>query len=60
MHRLCMMTFYMMLLFLSCLPGQVGTLPVGKRLYVNIAHAFVFAVIWQLTHKQVWKAIERM
>ena len=49
-----LMLVYVIALFFVLIPGQFYTVPVDSK-YVNIVHALVFALIWQLTHKFVWQ-----
>jgi len=51
------MLMYYFLLFFVLVPGQFVTLPspTSSKLHINLAHAAVFVIVWQLTHKKVWE-----
>jgi hypothetical protein len=50
------MTLYIALLFLVLTPGILVSLPPkGSRLTVALTHAAVFALVYHLTHKMVWR-----
>ena len=49
---------YVFLLFFVLTPGVLVTLPPKSSVMVVAAvHAVVFALIWALTHKFVWHAV---
>lgn len=51
------MALYAFILFFLLTPGIVLWLPPrGSRTVVALTHALVFAVVWYLTSKFVWKA----
>ena len=48
---------YAFVLFFVLTPGILITLPPkSKKLVVAATHGLVFALVWTLTHKFVWKA----
>ena len=52
------MSLYLVALFVALTPGVLISLPPkGKKLTVALTHAVVFAVVYQLTHKMVWRAL---
>jgi uncharacterized membrane protein len=52
------MALYAAALFFVLTPGVVLSLPVGgSKMTVALTHAVVFAAVWALTHKLVWKAV---
>jgi uncharacterized membrane protein len=52
------MALYAAALFFVLTPGTVLTLPSGgSRTTVALVHAAVFALVWCMTHKLVWKAV---
>lgn len=52
------MTLYVAALFFVLTPGILVSLPPGgKKMTVALVHAVVFAVVYQLTHKMVWRAL---
>ena len=51
------MFIYAFLLFFVLTPGVLLSLPPkGSKMVVAGVHALVFAIVWQITHKMVWKA----
>ena len=53
-----LMALYVGALFFVLTPGVLVTLPSGgSRITVALVHAVVFAVVWMLTHKLVWRAV---
>lgn len=51
------MALYAFILFFVLTPGIVLSLPPkGSKTVVALTHALVFAVVWYLTSKFVWKA----
>lgn len=53
-----LMTLYVAALFFVLTPGILVSLPPGgKKMTVALTHAVVFAVVYQLTHKMVWRAL---
>jgi len=53
------MSVYAALLFFVLTPGVVVRLPPGgSPLVVAATHAVVFMVVYALTHKLVWKAMQ--
>jgi len=55
------MALFAGLLFFALTPGVLVSLPAGgSRTTVALTHAVVFAVVWGLTHKMVWKALGGM
>ena len=49
-------TLYVGVLFLVLTPGILLTLPKGgSKLTVAAVHALVFALVYQFTHKAVWR-----
>ena len=50
------MLLYTILLFFLLAPRQLLTLPSSSssHLVVNLTHAVIFAVIFQLTHKRIY------
>ena len=51
------MFLYAFVLFFVLTPGVLITLPPkSKKLIVAATHGVVFALIWTLTHKLVWKS----
>ena len=56
MHWL--MSLYTALLFFVLVPGVLVTLPPGgKKMTVALVHAVVFAALYHLTHKMVWRMV---
>lgn len=56
MHWL--MSLYTALLFFVLVPGVLVTLPPGgKKTTVALVHAVVFAALYHLTHKMVWRMV---
>ena len=52
---------YAFLLFFVLTPGVLLSLPPkGSKMVVAGVHALVFAVVWTLTHKMVWRATSMM
>jgi len=52
-----LMSVYVALLFFVLTPGVLLSLPKGGSKYtVAAVHAVVFALVYHLTHKLVWKA----
>jgi len=50
------MTLYLAVLFLLLCPGVLVSLPPkGSRLTVALTHAAVFALVYHLTHKMVYR-----
>jgi len=55
------MTLFTALLFFVLTPGVVLTLPKGgDKMTVAAVHAVVFALVYHLTHKAVWKLTKNM
>ena len=51
-----MMSLYVAVLFFLLVPGVLLSLPPGANFMTRAAfHAVVFALIYHLTHKAVWK-----
>ena len=51
------MFIYAFLLFFVLTPGVLLSLPPkGSKKMVAGVHALVFAIVWSLTHKMVWRA----
>ena len=52
------MVVYLMVLFVVLTPGQFLTIPspTSSKLTVTLAHALVFGLVWQFTHKMVEKS----
>jgi len=49
-------SIYLALLFIAFVPGVLVTLPKGgNKMTVVAVHAFLFAAVWHLTHKFVWR-----
>ena len=47
---------YAFILFFVLTPGVLVTLPrKGSKMMVALVHALIFAVVWTLTHKIVWR-----
>ena len=56
MHLL--FTLYVAVLFFVLTPGVLLSLPnKGSKYMVAATHAFVFAVLYHLTHKMVWRSL---
>ena len=56
MHWL--MSLYVAALFFVLTPGVLVSLPPGgKKMTVALVHAVVFATVYHLTHKMVWRAL---
>ena len=56
MHLL--MSLFVAALFVALTPGVLLTLPKGgSKLTVAVVHGLVFAVVFQLTHKMVWRVL---
>jgi len=54
-------SLYLAALFVALTPGILLTLPKGgKKLTVAVVHGLVFAVVYYLTHKAVWRATSNM
>jgi uncharacterized membrane protein len=54
-------TLYVALLFFVLTPGVLLSLPKGGSKYtVALVHGVVFALVFYLTHKLVWKLSMRM
>jgi hypothetical protein len=52
------MALFAATLFFVLTPGVLLSLPAGgSKTTVALTHAVVFGVVWQLTHKMVWKAM---
>jgi hypothetical protein len=50
------MTLYVAILFFLLTPGVLLTLPNADSIYVSAGvHAVVFALVYYLTHKMVWR-----
>ncbi len=50
---------YLVALFFVLTPGVLVSLPPGgKKMTVALAHAVLFAVVYQLTHKMVARALD--
>ena len=55
------MAVYVAVLFFVLTPGVLLRLPGSKSCVVNAAtHAVVFAAVYWLTHKAVWRAVQSM
>ena len=55
------MFIYAALLFFLLTPAILFRIPPnGNKYTVAIVHALIFALIWQLTHKWVWKITHSM
>ena len=55
------MLLYIVSLFFVLTPGILVTLPAGgSKTTVAIVHALLFALIFWLTHKFVWKATKKV
>ncbi len=55
------MSIYLAVLFFLLTPGVLVSLPPGAGKTVTTAtHATVFAVVYLLSHKLVWKAVSSM
>ena len=53
------MALYIVVLFVVLTPGVFVKLPPkAGKLTVALTHAVVFAVVYQLTHRFVWRALE--
>ena len=53
------MLLYVAALFFVLTPGVLVSLPPkAGKLTVAVTHAVVFAVVYELTHKFVWRALE--
>jgi len=51
-----LMSLYVAALFFVLTPGVLVSLPPGgKKMTVALVHAVVFAAVYQLTHKMVWR-----
>jgi hypothetical protein len=49
-------TVYSAILFFLLSPGILLSLPSkGGKYTIAIVHSIVFAIVWHLTHKHVWK-----
>jgi hypothetical protein len=49
-------SLYAALLFVLLTPGILLTLPKGgNKMTVALVHGLVFALVWHLTHKMVWR-----
>jgi hypothetical protein len=56
-----LMTLFTAVLFVALVPGVLVTLPPGgSKLVVAFTHGVLFALLYQLTHKAVWKLVNRM
>jgi hypothetical protein len=54
-------SLYLAALFVALTPGILLTLPKGgKKLTVAVVHGLVFAFVYYLTHKMVWRATYTM
>jgi hypothetical protein len=53
------MSLFLVLLFVLLTPGVLVTLPSARSslLTVAVVHGVVFALVYHLTHKAVWKAL---
>jgi hypothetical protein len=52
------MSLYMAVLFFLLVPGVLVTLPPGgKKMTVAFTHAVVFALVYYLTHKAVYRML---
>jgi hypothetical protein len=53
------MSLFVALLFVLLTPGVLVTLPSTRSslLTVAVVHGVVFALVYHLTHKAVWKAL---
>jgi hypothetical protein len=52
------MALYAAVLFFLLTPGVLLSLPPGgSRTTVALTHAVVFALVWTLTHKMVYKMV---
>jgi len=55
------LSLYIALLFVLLTPGVLLTLPPGgSKLTVAVVHGLVFAVVYHLTYKPVWRACAAM
>jgi len=60
------MFVYAFLLFFVLTPGILVTLPPrslvknSSKIVIAAVHAAIFAIVWTLTHKVVWRASSRM
>ena len=55
------MTLFTAVLFVALVPGVLVTLPPGgSKLVVAFTHGVLFALLYHLTHKAVWKLVGRM
>ena len=53
-----LMSLYMAVLFFLLVPGVLVTLPPGgKKMTVAFTHAVVFALVYYLTHKAVYRML---
>ena len=53
-----LMTAYVAVLFYALVPGILVSIPAGGDKMTKAAvHAVVFAIVYQLTHKWVWKIL---
>ena len=53
-----LMSLYVAVLFFVLVPGVLVTLPPGgKKMTVALVHAVVFAVVYQMTHKAVYRMV---
>ena len=56
-----LMTLYVAVLFVALTPGVLLTLPKGGSKYtVALVHGLVFALVFHLTHKMVWKMLAEL
>ena len=54
------MSLFVAILFVLLTPGVVVRLPPrGSKLTVAIVHGVIFAIVFHLTHKMVWRYIHR-
>jgi len=52
------MTLFTAALFVALVPGVLVTLPPGgSKMVVLATHGLVFAVLYHLTHKAVWRMV---
>jgi hypothetical protein len=52
-----LMFVYIAMLFFTLIPGMFLSLPPGgSKIVVGLTHAFVFALVYRLTYKTVWRA----
>ena len=59
MANLMAMSLFMALLFVLLTPGILVKIPPnGSRLTVAIVHGLLFALIFHLTHKMVFKMVK--